>query len=325
MTELPSGAFVEVSSTPECSVRDAFEQWEHLLSNTLVPVSVAPVGGDSFFGRARFTAFDQLAVSSFRSSGLFVRRSARQVAQSEGEFLSVMLVSQGRALIEHGGRSVEGRPGTMVLFSTGMPYAMQLAVPATAMVVVQVPMAVALESSGLTPDRLSAVIDVPLRGAAGVVAQYLRGLCRLSGDDVQRATVLGAPSIDLLSGVVSLAVDAEPSDESARELAKQQVEHFIRTNYADPALTVDDIARACHLSRRSLFRLFRHTDDRAAMMLRRVRVERARELLSAKPFQPIAAIGYACGFRTERQFYRVFRQETGQTPGEYRASRQGRQ
>jgi transcriptional regulator GlxA family with amidase domain len=55
-------------------------------------------------------------------------------------------------------------------------------------------------------------------------------------------------------------------------------------------------------------------------LLRRVRIEHAQVLLRADPFRSVESIASACGFAGERQFYRVFRQETGRTPGEFRTA-----
>lgn len=82
---------------------------------------------------------------------------------------------------------------------------------------------------------------------------------------------------------------------------------------------MDRIAYACKLSRGQLYRLFAQTDDGPMRLLRRLRVEQAQKLLLGAPEQTIAPIAQALGFTGERNFYRVFRAETGLAPGEYRA------
>ena len=53
--------------------------------------------------------------------------------------------------------------------------------------------------------------------------------------------------------------------------------------------------------------------------LGRVRLERARELLTHSPL-PIKAIARACGFQNERYFTTCFRRAFGQPPGAFRRS-----
>jgi transcriptional regulator GlxA family with amidase domain len=79
------------------------------------------------------------------------------------------------------------------------------------------------------------------------------------------------------------------------------------------------VARACLVSRRTLYRLFEGVPGGVSGLLRHIRVEHAQALLRADPSRPLNSVAAACGFAGERQFYRVFRQETGSTPGDYRA------
>jgi transcriptional regulator GlxA family with amidase domain len=93
-----------------------------------------------------------------------------------------------------------------------------------------------------------------------------------------------------------------------------------RPSLQHPALTVDDVARACLISRRTLYRLFEGTHGGIGRLLREIRVEHAQALLRTDTSRPLDAIALACGFAGERQFYRAFRQATGLTPGEFRAA-----
>lgn len=49
-----------------------------------------------------------------------------------------------------------------------------------------------------------------------------------------------------------------------------------------------------------------------------MRVRHAKMLLTRDRSLPPAAVGFAAGFASERHFFRVFQQETGMTPGDYR-------
>jgi AraC-like DNA-binding protein len=103
-------------------------------------------------------------------------------------------------------------------------------------------------------------------------------------------------------------------------MARQQVLAFLRARHGDPGLGVDDVAHACMISRRTLYRLFEGTPDGIGGLLRGIRIEHARALLLSDASRPAESIALACGFAGERQFYRVFRHETGCTPGEFRAA-----
>lgn len=318
MTESASGPIVEVSSAWEGSPGEAFEQWEALLSNTLVPVSLAPVHRDMFYGRATHTTFDRLGLSEFASSGLIARRSPRHVSRSGEDFVNAIFVTSGRGLVEQAGRTATATSATLALFRTDVPYTVVVENP-TAMLVVQVPWGCVLDHAAMAPGRLSAVLEIPVQGATALVTQFFRGLADLQFSAPEQAAALAVHGTALLASMLSLTLGAQGSEQATRELAWQQVLSVLRARYTDPTLTIDEIADACHMSRRSLYRLCDHIDGGIAALLRQMRIDRARHLLRACPYAPISTIALSCGFTTENNFYRVFRQQTGMTPGEFRA------
>jgi AraC-like DNA-binding protein len=116
-------------------------------------------------------------------------------------------------------------------------------------------------------------------------------------------------AVGLLSAAVSFAARAEPGAEAAEALARERVLEYLRRHLADPRLDAAAVAKACHASRRTLYRMF--GDEGVAARLRRMRIEHAQAMLLAEP-------GFACGFDSESGFYRAFRAAADMTPGEYR-------
>ncbi|MFC4124763.1 hypothetical protein [Nocardia rhizosphaerae] len=82
------------------------------------------------------------------------------------------------------------------------------------------------------------------------------------------STCSGAVPLDLFGSAVLLAAGARPVDTPAETLGREQVLAFLRDHCTNPELTIDDVARACLLSRRSLFRLFDGPGDSLGTTLR---------------------------------------------------------
>jgi AraC-like DNA-binding protein len=120
----------------------------------------------------------------------------------------------------------------------------------------------------------------------------------------------------LLSAAASFAGRVEPGPDAAEALARERVLDFLRRNLADPHLDAATVAKACHASRRTVYRMF--GGEGVAARLRRMRIERAQVMLLHEPGRPVASVGFACGFESESGFHRAFRTATGMTPGEYR-------
>ncbi len=102
-----------------------------------------------------------------------------------------------------------------------------------------------------------------------------------------------------------------------------QVRQYLETHYSEP-LSLNQIAEAVHMSRFSLCHHYKETCGSTVMEhLRRIRIEKAKQLLRLTTVC-IEEIGQSCGFENPSYFGKVFREETGQAPNEYRKSMYGR-
>lgn len=82
--------------------------------------------------------------------------------------------------------------------------------------------------------------------------------------------------------------------------------------------SVVELARACHVSRRSLETAFRHDLNRSpGEELRRMRMERAKQLLEGTDL-PLNEVAERCGYPNAPWFWTRFRRDHGCTPLQYR-------
>lgn len=94
---------------------------------------------------------------------------------------------------------------------------------------------------------------------------------------------------------------------------------YIANHYGDPALSVEVLAQQVHLSAVYLSSAFKEdTGKNIKRVITDVRMEKARELLLHTNL-PIADIATRSGYYNANYFSKLFRQETGLTPNEYRA------
>jgi AraC-like DNA-binding protein len=95
---------------------------------------------------------------------------------------------------------------------------------------------------------------------------------------------------------------------------------FIDLNLHVPGLSPADVAAACHVSLRQLYRVFEATGQTVAGAIRDRRLARARALLETMtPGTPIGWVGAKVGFPSPEQFTRAFREAHGLPPGAWRA------
>lgn len=313
---------VDVRSSAKVSAAQAFEEWETGLSSTYVPVSVTPVQLEEFHGSVDHIAFDDLELTTIRTSAQRIRRTPRLISRSDESYLYAGIgLGGGRGWLEQGeqpGEHVMGpTPGELYLLDTTRPYTAHFD-DSWARVVVQVRMSRIRELTGLRPEQIRTGIAIRAGGAMGIIARYFRDLAALEHTDTAAASMLAEHGIGLVASAVLISSGQLPGGPPAQVLLRQQVLSFVRRRHSDPALTVEQIALGCAISRSTLYRLFGETDGGIVAILRRIRVDHARNLLRTTG-QSLTSVATASGFGSERHFYRAFKHDTGSSPGEYRA------
>jgi AraC-like DNA-binding protein len=301
---------------------EAFEQWRGLISDTFVPLTAVPTTDRAFRGELRVVTHPAVQLTEVRAGGQHVQRTRQLIAGSSEDFLLASIQLGGRGRVEQDGRTAVLTPGAMTFYDSTRPYVLHFD-DAFTQLVVQLPRRPLLAAAGV-PDEGVHLTAVALEagGPGSVLAGFFSSLSLLQDRDPAGALQLSAHAPALLASALRLA-SGQGSRPDDAELARERVLAHLRRHAADPHLDADTVAAACHLSRRALFRLFEGRESWASA-LRRIRVERAAELLLAQPRRPVAAVGTACGFAGEAQFHRAFRQLTGRTPAEHRAGTQGR-
>jgi AraC-like DNA-binding protein len=311
-------AAAEVWSTSVVDPSHAFEYWRDLICDTFVQLTAAPIRPGDFTGQIAHAEARGLEISTVCAGGQQVRRTPQLIARASEQYLLASIQTRGRGRVEQDGRVAMLEPGAMALYDSTRPYTLHFD-DAFEQVVVQVPLVDILAESGLRDTGQVTAVNLGNEGPAGVIARFFQGLSRTYATDSEGAAALAAHGRGLMASALTLST-GRPLSRLASSLAQERVHAFLRSRHSDPDLCIDDIARVCLVSRRSLYRLFETDPGGVSGLLRRIRIEHAQALLRADPFRPVESIASACGFAGERQFYRVFRQETGRTPGEFRSA-----
>lgn len=88
-------------------------------------------------------------------------------------------------------------------------------------------------------------------------------------------------------------------------------------NHHSGKVSIPEVAQYCHLHPNYLSTVFKqYTGKSVVEYLTGIRIESAQRLL--KEDLPISQVAERCGFRSECQFYKKFKENTGMTPMEYR-------
>ncbi|MGW2666179.1 AraC-like ligand-binding domain-containing protein [Nocardia tengchongensis] len=308
---------VEVGDGQGGGSKQLFEQWEAGLTDAYVPLAVSPKGTEGFRGWIAHGAYNDVELSTVGASRQRVDRTRSLIARTDDEFLLTTVQIAGSGRLHQDGRVAQVRPGEMVFYDSSRPYRWEFDSD-WEMSVVRVPLSRLRQRSGITALEIPTATTIARNSPAGVVAEFLRELTELQNTAPEQAAVLASSTVDLLAAATALTAGHKVPGESSDILTRRQVVEFMRRHCRDTTLTVSAIAAGCGVSRRTLYRVLEEFEEGPATLLRRMRVEYACGLLTARRDLPVTAIAHSAGFATERQFYRAFRVETGTTPAAFR-------
>jgi AraC-like DNA-binding protein len=308
-------------TTSAVAAGEAFAYWREMICAAFVRLTAEPVGpgpratraaaAGGFSGRIEHVPVGDLELSAVAASGQHVRRTRSLISQGNEEYLLASIQRGGTGRVEQDGRAALLAPGDIAFYDSTRPYTLHFD-DRFGQLVVQVP-----KRELLLGDTRALTARALRRGTpGGAVSAFFTSLFDATRATGEQPAALLPHAIGLLSAAASSAAGAAPGPAGAAALARERVLEFLRRNLADPGLDAGAVAAACHVSRRTLYRIV--GQEGVAARLRRMRIEQARSMLLREPGRPVAAVGFACGFDSESGFYRAFRAATGMSPGDYR-------
>jgi AraC family transcriptional activator of tynA and feaB len=296
-------------------------EWEQMLSTTHLPwtVQIDSRSDDDrpFEAWVRRWWIDDLALVDCECGPCSGTRQRRQLGDTGGEFVVVLMTRAGRETVGQGDREVELQPGDAVLWDSNKPARFTVWEPLAKRSLL-IPRAALEEVSG----RAFAPAGVMLNGAAAatrLLGSYLDTLsATLPALGPSAVAAARNATLELLMG--ALRVEGEvPSTSVAQPALRAAMDRYIERHLHDGALTLNDIAAAHGVSVRTVNRVFNATGQTVGEVIRVRRLARAREELSDSD-TPVSTIAHRWGFSDPSHFTRSFKAHYGASPREYRSA-----
>jgi AraC-like DNA-binding protein len=292
------------------------EPWAEAMATTFGHLLPSALGDRTADGRVSRTPLGRTCAFDVRGSAQVLRRTATSIRLAPADLLKVVAQRAGSAVVRQGDREVLVRPGELALYDTGRPYEIVLGPGGEDFrsTVLTLPRG-ALRLSWCTIAAAMARAVPATEGAGCLFLDLLDGV-QASGVETVDAH-LGEAGLHLLAGALESC--APPARDHAAPL-RESVRRYIRAHIAEPDLGHDSVARAYHLSPRSLHRLFADEQQSVSELIRAIRLEGVRGDLAnpADQHRPVMAVAARWGFRDQAHLTRAFRAAYGTTPAAYR-------
>jgi AraC-like DNA-binding protein len=280
-------------------------------------------GDTDFDGRARTLRAGEVVLTRLEATRHRVTRSPSIARHTEVPYLKIVAPWKGCAGVEQKGRETWVTPGQWSIYDTTDSYA--VANPERVEhLIVMLPRAM-LTERGIALDPLMAR---RLGGSGGVSTLALQTMRNAFAElpSMPEAAARGVgDAITQLVHLSLLDLAGQATAQTQREALRERIKQHVAQHLADPALTVDQLARALNCSRRQLYNAFAEEPDGVAGYILARRLEACRRVLAdrAQDHRSLTDIALGFGFQNMAHFSRVFRNHLGLPPSDFRRQAAG--
>ena len=306
-------------SSDDCRPYEAPATWNRLFSERVLEVIRSPgPAGNPFRVRFELHTLGPITVNFSESNWTHWSRPKSLIAKSRHDQFVLVQPRTGKVSFRLPDGEVSARPGECLFVDTCEPLEFLVREPTTTV--------------GLTLPRRWLARWLPRPEHCPTLfssndSAWCAALCAfISSLDPASIASLALPAVAVAENIATLIALASGPDSQARS---RPLLASLRTSLGDclqePTLSARKLADRHHISLRTLHYAF--ADERTTFMqeLVRIRLARARELLSDATLKhvAIAEVAEKCGFLDPSHFARRFRRQFGMTPNQYRRSAGG--
>jgi AraC family transcriptional regulator, positive regulator of tynA and feaB len=239
-----------------------------------------------------------------------------QIGPDDDEYIAVLMDVSGHEYLSQRDTTVDLRSGSgIALTSTAefrftVPVRYQkrcLVLPAAALAAIRkIPAGGGFE---LSPQMPATVLLEGYLSTLSSTLPALSGQARTAARDAALALVAGA-----------LCADPDTGTQHATPALRAAMDAWIERHLRDPDLSPDSLAAAHAVSVRTAYRLFSADGDTFGALVRRRRLDHARQDLATSD-ETVSSIAARWGFADASHLSRSFKNAFGMSPTDYRAAR----
>ncbi len=296
----------------------ALDEWREWAASTIAPIEVTVFDADAFAARWTSHGIGQLRLLHLHAPAQRVTHTGQEGSSGRATpSIQLVYARQGALKTLMGGKRFTVEPGQFVLLDNTRFYQMEMETPHEA-VDLMMPQGW-LER--YLPDP-GALLARPIDTREGWGAP-LGALLETMLDGLNDAPLPRSLIAEQVGSLLTLATGFHQADGKSRHRGQlaRQILRRIESDFADPDLSGESVARDCGISKRYLQTLLAGSGTSFVQELNATRLDRASDLLGDPRAAglSIAEIAYRAGFLDPGYFTRLFRKRFGITPREWRS------
>ncbi|MDB6089915.1 MAG: helix-turn-helix protein [Gammaproteobacteria bacterium] len=312
-------------STEGLEQRRKLDSWDEIAGETFAPGVSNPVDAATLSGSLTCTQVGGLRMAELCSEPTIVRHTLARVGDTRDALFFLLLQLEGTSINRQDERDAKLSPGDFTICATARPYEITLPVP-NRRLVIGIPDGL-MRRHLACPDDIVAVRMSGVRGMTGLLSNFIKSFwaCRSHAVDPAVALRMSYTLLDLIAAAYSVTPHARHEQSSLVAAHRVRIISYIEAHLRDPNLSPTSVAHACKITARYLHHLFTAESETVTQFIQRRRLEECARALIAAPVRGrlVTEVAFEYGFNSLTHFGRVFRNQFGLTPSEYRrASKQ---
>jgi AraC-like DNA-binding protein len=304
--------------------RERADAVRHAIASTIVHVEIDfPQPGPDVTASGVIADLGALTICSISSNATVVQRTRRLAGDDLEPSIFLGLQHSGSSLVVQSGREAVLRPGDLVVYDSTAPYTL-VDDEGIRQHFFRVPIAgLALPHNAIR--AVAATVLSPGHPVSDLAAAYLERLAaRPALFDAPGADAVAQPSIELIRAVISTHLDVRrPLQDALHATLQLRILEFARAHLGDPGLNAAQVAAEHHISVRHLYKVLADGGITLGDWIRAQRLEACRHQLGAPGSTTVEAVARRWGFVNMSSFSRMFREEYGMSPRQWRDVRRG--
>ncbi|CCD85928.1 putative Transcriptional regulatory protein, AraC/XylS family (modular protein) [Bradyrhizobium sp. ORS 285] len=296
--------------------------WQDIVCDVYVGLDCTSDLGSAFRGSVTHTTLGRAVCSEVASDRQRVHRTSQRIARADADYVLVALGREGIGGVTQDGRDTVIRSGEFAIYDTTRTYELQFDA-AFRQTVFKLPREMLQRRIGAT-EAVTAITfgaDSPLQPLA---YDFIIKLCeRADHIGTEHAERLADQAADLVAMTLAERLRTQPLPASSHRAALlYRIKAHVRTRLSDSDLSLPEVARELGLSPRYVNDLFSDEQLSFQRFLLAERLKQCHRDLATPALAPrqISEIAFSWGFNDLSHFGRVFREQFGMTPREWRRS-----
>ncbi len=295
--------------------REALAYWRDSVCHAILELGVEAPADESFQAHLEQSPLGPATVNFVEATAQSVARTRGAISRSRAAVFHLLHLRAGQFELQDAERSIVLHAGDCVLVDSTEPHTARCPV-STRCLIVQFPRDW-LRGWLPAPEE---IVDRVLRPQTGWSSALAAALASLRPDTLDALALPRGSVAEQIAALLALSAGRAIPRPSYRDQLYARISQALRDRYYEVSLSPAALASAHAISKRYLHFLFARAGTTFSEELLRVRLQRARQLLSDGRFadMPIGEIAAHCGFAEPSYFARCFRRRFGSAPGAYR-------